>query len=131
MLPVAARRWVLAVNTFWHARWDLGQRKADDETSAGTNTMLVLPTEPSALGLHEGYYEPFRERFDPANRLKSSSPHGRLGFNGDLMNSGHIGCTNPNGADVQIQCLGMIQSRYLQSPDKFGSGEAHDQQTDA
>jgi hypothetical protein len=43
----------LAVNTFWHARWDTEQRKADDETSAGTNTMLVFPTEPNAPGLHE------------------------------------------------------------------------------
>jgi hypothetical protein len=33
----------------WHPK----QRKADDETSAGTNMVLVLPTEFGATGLHE------------------------------------------------------------------------------
>jgi hypothetical protein len=33
--------------------WRPKQRKADDETSAGTNMVLVLPTELSAPGLHE------------------------------------------------------------------------------
>ena len=93
--------------------------------------MLVLPTEPSAPGLHEGYYETFMERFDLATQPRLFSPHDLLGFYGDLTNSSHVGYTNPNGAGVRVQPLGIMQSRYLQSPDRFGSGEAYDQQTDA
>jgi hypothetical protein len=33
--------------------WRPKQRKADDETSAGTNMVLVLPTELSAPRLHD------------------------------------------------------------------------------
>ena len=35
------------------------QRKADGETSADANALLVLPTEPSAPDLHEGNYDTF------------------------------------------------------------------------
>jgi hypothetical protein len=114
----------LAINTFWHARWDIEQRKADDETSAGTNAVLVLPTEPSAPALHEGYYETFMERFDPASQPRLFSLHGLFGFN-DLTIGGHVGYTNPNGAEVRVRRIDIIQSRYLQSPVRFGSGEVH------
>ena len=69
------------------------------KTSAGTNTVLVLPMEPSAPALYKGYYETFMERFDPASRPRLFSLHDLLGFNGDLTAGGHVGYTNPNGAD--------------------------------
>ncbi|KAK1663277.1 hypothetical protein QYE76_051436 [Lolium multiflorum] len=52
--------------------WRPKQRKADDETSAGTNMVLVLPTEFGAPGLHEA------PNFDDCERINVTRDGTRL-----------------------------------------------------
>ena len=44
--------------------WRPKQRKADDETSAGTNMVLILPIEFSAPGLNDALKVDDSERID-------------------------------------------------------------------
>jgi hypothetical protein len=46
--------------------WRPKQRKADDETSAGTNVVLIFPTEFSAPGLNDALKVDDGERIDMA-----------------------------------------------------------------